>query len=81
MSRGPRRKRPTPRPLTELPDPLTITEVAEVLRCSPDKARELTRTDGLVAVRLGRSDRAPYLVYHEDLQEYIARKREKAIEG
>jgi len=81
MSRGPRKKRPAPRPLSELPDPLTIAEVAEILRCSDDKARELTRTDGLIAVRLGQSDRAPYLIYKEDLLQYIAEKRGKAVEG
>lgn len=80
MSRGPHRKRPAPRPLSEMPDPLTIVEAAEVLRCSREMLYKLIRTDGLPAVRLGgkKGRGGILLVYKEDMQEYIAQKRGKS---
>lgn len=76
-----RDNRPAPPPLSEMPDPLTPTEVALLLRVSAAHVYRLIGEDGLKCVRLGNSLRAPMLIYHEDLEEYIARKRGRLPEG
>lgn len=73
--------RPAPPPLSEMPDPLTPTEVALLLRISAAHVYRLIQSDGLKCVRLGNSRRAPMLIYHEDLEEYISKKRGRLPEG
>jgi len=70
--------RPSPRPFSEMPDPMVPAEVAELLRCSPRHIYMLIRNDGLRCVRLGKSKQAPVLIYKEDYLEYVGEKRGKS---
>ncbi len=61
------------RKMAKLPDPLTVSETAGLLRCSQSHTRDCIHRDGLKGVKVG-AGRGLIVVFQEDLRRYIEKK-------